>query len=137
MNKLRKIIKEQLLLEKKIAVLTSKIEVSFKFEVDRSTHAYLRSKRTDIPNYDEREISNSEIKYIIELSMRKIAESIMLGEIKDGVPFVIKSIQKEIAIAIDPTLIGGTYWKLFVLTVFRESEELPFRVSKDQVVIWI
>jgi hypothetical protein len=61
----------------------------------------------------------------------------MLGEIKDGVPFVIKSIQKEIAIAIDPTLIGGTYWKLYVLTVFRESEELPFRVSKDQVVIWI
>ena len=31
----------------------------------------------------------------------------------------------------------GNYWKLYITTVFRESYDNPFRVGKDQVIIWV
>jgi hypothetical protein len=30
---------------------------------------------------------------------------------------------------------SGTYWKLVVITVFRQSDLYKFKVGKDQVVI--
>jgi len=137
MSELRRLIKEHLLLEKKIGHIMTKIEVAFGFEIDRTTHAYDRKNRTDIAGYNEREISNGELKYIIESCRREIAEAIATGDIKDEVAFVIKSKEKEIAIAIVPKHGGGTYWKLLITTVFRESYDLSFRVGKDQFVIWL
>lgn len=137
MNRLRQIIKEQLLLEKKIGTLLTKIEVSYSFELDRSPHAYDRRTRTDIQDYNTKEISNAEVKYIIELARKKIAESIALNEIKNNDYFVIKSPEKEMAIAIKAINEGGSYWKLLIVTVFRESYDNPFRVGEDQLVIWV
>lgn len=137
MNRLRQIIKEQLLLEKKIGTLLTKIEVTYSFELDRSTHAYDRRTRTDIQDYNTKEISNAEIKYIIELARKKIAESIAIGDIKNNDYFVIKSPEKEMAIAIKAINEGGVGWKLLIVTVFRESFDNPFRVGEDQLVIWI
>ncbi len=137
MSELCRLIKEHLLLEKKIGHIMSKIEIAFGFEIDRTTHAYERKNRTDIPGYNDREISNGELKYIIESCRREIAEGIATGDIKDDVAFVIKSKEKEIAIAIVPKHGGGTYWKLLIITVFRESYDLSFRVGKDQFVIWV
>ena len=48
MTSLRQIIRENLLLEKKIGQISSKMEFSFNFLVDRSNHAYLRRIRTNI-----------------------------------------------------------------------------------------
>lgn len=115
----------------------TKIEIAFGFEIDRTTHAYERKNRTDIPGYNDREISNGELKYIIESCRREIAEAIATGDIQDNVAFVIKSKEKEIAIAVVPKHGGGTFWKLLITTVFRESYDLSFRVGKDQFVIWI
>jgi len=137
MSNLRKLIKEHLLLEKRIAQLMSSFEVQYSFDVDRSTHAYVRKTRNDIEGYNEKEISNSEIKYIISLSLKEIAEKIAQHNIVDNKEFVIKSYEKEIAIAIVPKHVLDNFWELVVKTVFRESYDNPFRVGKNQIVIWI
>jgi hypothetical protein len=137
MNLLRQLIKESLLLEKRIAQLSANIKVTFSFDIDRSYHAYLRRTREGIENYDEREISNDEISYIIQLTRNEIAEKIILGEITEGEAFVIKSPEKAMAMSVVPKQEIGLYWKLHITTVFRESYENPFRVGRDQVVIWV
>ena len=137
MSNLRKLIKEHLLLEKRIAQLMSSFEVQYSFDVDRSVHAYLRKTRNDIEGYNEKEISNSEIKYMISLSLKKIAEKIAQHNIVDNEAFVIKSYEKEIAIAIEPKHVEDNFWKLVITTVFRESFDNPFRVGKNQTLIWI
>ena len=83
MSNLRQLIKEHLLLEKRIAQLMSSFKIQYSFEVDRTTHAYHRKTRTGISDYNEKEISNSEIKYIVELSLRDIAEKIAQHNIID------------------------------------------------------
>ena len=137
MSNLRKLIKEHLLLEKRIAQLMSSFEIQYSFDIDRSVHAYLRKTRNDIEGYNEKEISNSEIKYMISLSLKKIAEKIAQHNIVDNEAFVIKSYEKEIAIAIEPKHVDDNFWKLVITTVFRESFDNPFRVGKNQTLIWI
>ena len=137
MGSLRQLIKEHLLLEKRIAQLMSSFEVNYGFEVDRTSHAHHRKTRTGIVDYNEKEISNGEIKYIIELSLKQIAEGIALHDIIDDEPFVIKSTDKEIALAVVPKHVDGSFWRLVILTVFRESYNNPFKVGKNQLVIWV
>ena len=137
MSNLRELIKEHLLLEKRIAQLMSSFEIQYSFDVDRSSHAYIRKTRNDIEGYNEKEISNSEIKYMISLSLKKIAEKIAQHNIVDNEAFVIKSYEKEIAIAIEPKHVEDNFWKLVITTVFRESFDNPFRVGKNQTLIWI
>jgi hypothetical protein len=149
MSLLRESILKHLLLEKTIAQVSSTLEVTFNLEVDRGSHSFLRKDRKELEGkgfeltgkhsyeYNQREINNNEIKELIKLSKEEIAEKIVLREINDGVPFVIKSLKWELAIVIYPELQGGTHWKLKVGTVFRESIDNPFRVGKNQLVIWM
>ena len=137
MGNLRQLIKEHLLLEKRIAQLMSSFKVQYSFEVDRTTHAYHRKTRTGISDYNEKEISNAEIKYIVELSLRDIAEKIAQHNIIHDESFVVKSVDKEIAIAIVPKHVEDNFWKLVISTVFRESYDNPFRVGENQIVIWV
>jgi len=137
MGNLRQLIKEHLLLEKRIAQLMSSFKVQYSFEVDRTTHAYHRKTRTGISDYNEKEISKAEIKYIVELSLRDIAEKIAQHNIIHDESFVVKSVDKEIAIAIVPKHVEDNFWKLIIVTVFRESLNNPFRVGEDQLVIWV
>ena len=65
------------------------------------------------------------------------AEKIINREIFNKKPFVVKSVERELALAINPIHIGGTYWRLEISTVFRESLSNPFRVGDNQVVIWV
>jgi hypothetical protein len=135
MKSLRQIIKEELLLEKRIAQVRASIEVSFSFDVNRTSHAFDRKTRDDIEDYNQRPIVNAEIKEIIRLSKNEIAEKIVSQEITPETEFVVKSLKWELAIAIIPIHITGTYWELLIKTVFRESENNPFRVGEDQLVI--
>jgi hypothetical protein len=66
---------------------------------------------------------------------KDIAEKIINTEIENGIPFIIISIKWELAMAVSPEKIYGTYWKLVVITVFRQSEIHQFRVGIDQIVI--
>ena len=135
MKSLRQIIKEELLLEKRIAQVSASIEVSFSFDVNRTTHAYDRKTRDDIEDYNQRPIVNAEIKEIIRLSKNEIAQKIVSQEITPETEFVVKSLKWELAMAIIPIYITGTYWELLIKTVWRESENNPFRVGEDQLVI--
>ena len=135
MKTLRQIIKEELLLEKRIAQVRSSIEVVFSFDVNRTSHAFDRKTRDDIEDYNPRPIVNAEIKEIIRMSKNEIAEKIVNQEITSETEFVIKSLKWELAMAITPIHITGTYWQLLIKTVFRESNNNPFRVGEDQIVI--
>ena len=135
MKTLRQIIKEELLLEKRIAQVRTSFEVSFSFDVNRTSHAFDRKTRNDIEDYNPRPIVNAEIKEIIRLSKNEIAEKIVNQEITSETEFVIKSLKWELAMAITPIHITGTYWQLLIKTVFRESNNNPFRVGEDQIVI--
>ena len=135
MKTLRQIIKEELLLEKRIAQVRTSFEISFSFDVNRTSHAFDRKTRDDIEDYNPRPIVNAEIKEINRMSKNEIAEKIVNQEITSETEFVIKSLKWELAMAITPIHITGTYWELLIKTVFRESNNNPFRVGKDQLVI--
>jgi hypothetical protein len=136
MKTLRQIIKEELLVEKRIAQVTSSLEVIFSFDVNRTTHAFDRDVRDDIVGYNPRPIVNAEIKEIIATTIKEISEKIVTREIVPEEDFVVKSLKWELAIAITPVHMGGTHWQLILKTVFRESKYNPFRVGKDQLVIY-
>jgi hypothetical protein len=135
---LRESIRKNLLLEKKIGMIASEFKTIFNFQIDRTTHASIRSTRPELgSSYEQREISNAELKEFIALAKNEIAEKIVSNEIKDDVPFILKSLRWELAMSIVPYHSGGTYWELIITTVFRESPDNPFRVGKDQIVIWV
>ncbi len=136
MKTLRQIIKEELLLEKRITQVNSSLEVVFLFDVNRTSHAFDRDTRDDIEGYNIRPIVNAEIREIISTVKKDIAEKIVSREINPEVDFVVKSLKWELAMAITPVHIGGTYWQLIIKTVFRESKYNPFRVGENQLVIY-
>ena len=136
MKTLRQIIKEELLFEKRITQVSSSLEISFSFDVNRTSHAFDRSVRDDIVGYNTRPIMNAEIREIISMTKREIAEKIVTREIVPEEDFVIKSLKWELAIAITPVHMIGTHWELIIKTVFRESKYDPFRVGENQLVIY-
>ena len=136
MKTLRQIIKENLLVEKKITQVNSSLEVLFVFDVNRTTHAFDRDTRDDIEGYNVRPIVNEEIREIISTVKKQISEKIVTREIVPEEVFIVKSLKWELAMAIIPVHMGGTYWQLIIKTVFRESNHNPFRVGKNQLVIY-
>ncbi len=135
MDSISGLVRDRLLLEKRIGQIFAKIEIEFSFDIDRTKHSHDRSTRTDIEDYNRTPISNGEIVYALDLTKKEIAKLIAVGVIKTKVPFVIKSISKELSLAINPVQIYEHYWKLYVLTNFRESKRNPFEIGEDQVVI--
>jgi len=136
MKTLRQIIKENLLVEKRITQVNSSLEVLFVFDVNRTSHAFDRDTRDDIEGYNVRPIVNEEIREIISTVKQQISEKIVTREIVPEEDFVVKSLKWELAMAITPVHIGGTYWQLIIKTVFRESRFNPFRVGENQLVIY-
>jgi len=136
MKTLREIIKENLLVEKRITQVNSSLEVLFVFDVNRTSHAFDRDTRDDIEGYNIRAIENDEIREIISKVKKEISEKIVTREIVPEEDFVVKSLKWELAMAIIPVHMGGTYWQLIIKTVFRESNHNPFRVGKNQLVIY-
>jgi len=136
---LKKLIKEQILLEKRIDWLVDTFEVTMSLEVIKHKgHPEERSKgfgRESIIGYDNTPVTNEEIKSFISLFKRDIAEKIITQEIKNEIPFVIKSSTVGLAIPIKPIHGIGTNWKLVIMTVWRESDKHKFRTFKNQLVI--
>jgi hypothetical protein len=135
MKNLRQLIKENLLLEKRIAQISSKIEVIFSFDVIKTTHSTERETRFGISDYNEKNITNPELADFIEWFRRDIAEHIVSGEIVDGVDFIIKSDDRELACVIVPRQETNTYWRLVIKTIWRESPSNRLRVGREQLVL--
>lgn len=144
MSLLRESIRRVLIQEKTIAQIVTTIEVTFNLEVDRKKHAFDRATRPEYEDikfngveYNQRPVENREIREVVMMAKTEIAEKIVNREILNRVPFVVKSNKWELAIPLNPVHVSGTNWVLEAFTVFRESKGNPFRVGKDQIVIWV
>lgn len=119
-----------LLLEKRIGEILSKIEIIFNFEIIKTKHSDDRKERDGY-----KKISNAELKDFVTYFKREIAEHIITGEIVDQVDFVIKSDSRELCCVLIPDQQSMNHWKLILKTIWRESPDNRFRVGKDQLVI--
>jgi len=137
--RLKQLIREHLLLEKRIGQLVDTFEITMSFDIIKHMgHAEQRAMgigREKIEDYDMRPVSNMEIRYFVDLFKRDIGEKIIYGEIKNEEPFVIRSSEKGLAIPLKPIHNGGTSWRLVVMTVWRESNIHKFKTFEGQVVI--
>jgi len=124
-----------LILEKRIDQISSTIEVTFGFDVIKTTHADDRSdfaKRGLGGNLNP--ISNAEMSEFVSYFKNEISHGIVNGDIIDQTEFAIRSLDRELAMAVIADKVSETYWKLIIKTVFRVSEDNPFRVGRDQLV---
>jgi len=132
---LRESIKKHLLLEKRIGQIATNFEVTFGFDVITTKHSNYRGGGRDLEDYNQRPVSNAEIVEFMQIFKRDIAEKILYGEINEGKPFVLVSNRWELAMAVSPEKQTGTYWKLVVITVFRQSDLYKFKAGENQIVI--
>ena len=124
------------LLEKRIAQISANIEITFAIDVKKTSHVY------DRQDFEARElgietigrISNAEMVEFVHFFKKEIIEDIANGIIKDKEEFVIKSEDRQLAMAIAAEQIEGNYWKLIIITVWRETPEMKFKVGVDQKV---
>jgi hypothetical protein len=126
---------ELLILEKRISQISSTIEVTFGFDVIKTTHADDRSdfaKRGLSGNQNP--ISNAEMSEFVSYFKRDIAEGIATGDIVNQTEFVIRSLDRELSMAIIAEEVAQNYWKLVIKTVFRESEEHRLKTGVDQLI---
>ena len=124
-----------LILEKRISQIASTVEVTFGFDVVKTTHADDRSdfaKRGLSGNQNP--ISNAEMSEFVSYFKRDIAEGIAKGDIADQTEFVIRSLDRELSMAIIAEEAGQNYWKLIIKTVFRESDEHRLKTGVDQLI---
>lgn len=124
-----------LILEKRISQISSTIEVTFGFDVIKTTHADDRSdfaKRGLSGNQNP--ISNAEMSEFVSYFKRDIAEGIATGDIVNQTEFVIRSLERELSMAIIAEEVAQNYWKLVIKTVFRESEEHRLKTGIDQLI---
>jgi hypothetical protein len=124
-----------LILEKRISQIASTVEVTFGFDVVKTTHADDRSdfaKRGLSGNQNP--ISNAEMSEFVSYFKRDIAEGIAKGDIVSQTEFVIRSLDRELSMAIIAEEVGQNYWKLIIKTVFRESDEHRLKTGVDQLI---
>jgi hypothetical protein len=129
------LIQNLLILEKRISQIASTIEVTFGFDIIKTTHADDRSdfaKRGLSGNQNP--ISNAEMSEFVSYFKRDIAEGIATGEILNQTEFVIRSLEKELSMAVIAEEVANNYWKLIIKTVFRESDEHRLKTGRDQLV---
>lgn len=124
-----------LILEKRIDQISSTIEVTFGFDVIKTTHADNRSdfsKRGLDGNQNH--ISNAEMSEFVSYFKRDISGGIATGDIVDQTEFVIRSLDRELSMAIIAEEVTQNYWKLVIKTVFRESNEYRLKTGVDQLI---
>jgi hypothetical protein len=114
MSSLRNTILKHLLIERTIGNMSVNLNTDFYLEIDRDSHAWERRTRPDLEgkgkeltgkysyDYNQREITNSEINEVLLKARNKIAEKIVSHHIVANERFVVKSLKWEIAIAINP-----------------------------------
>ena len=124
-----------LILEKRIDQISSTIEVTFGFDVIKTTHADNRSdfsKRGLDGNQNH--ISNAEMSEFVSYFKRDISGGIATGDIVDQTEFVIRSLDRELSMAIIAEEVTQNYWKLVIKTVFIESNEHRLKTGVDQLI---
>jgi len=125
-----------LILEKRIDQISSTIQVTFGFDIIKTTHADDRSDfaKRGLSGGNQNYISNAEMAEFVSYFKRDIAEGIATGDIVNQTEFVIRSLDRELSMAIIAEEAAKTYWKLIIKTVFRESDEHRLKTGPDQLI---
>ena len=102
MSLITEIVRKHLLLEKKIAQIITNMDVKFNFEFFTGSHASSRKTRPEQgEEYNQREISNKELKFFIENFVKyQIAEGIINQSIINGNLNILETIHAPIIVAI-------------------------------------
>lgn len=122
----------EFLLERRIAQISTNIEVTFSFDIVKTKHV---DSRTDLSVRDmgyNYELSNKDISDFVEKFKPEIAESIVNNDIVDQTQFVIRT--KDLAMALIAEEVTSKYWKLIVKTVFPESSDSRLKIGHKQLV---
>lgn len=126
---------DNLILERRISQISSKIEITYGFDIIKTKHS---SDRSDFSKrglgYNAMEISNATITNFIDLFKREISESIANNEIVDETNFVIRSVDKNLSMVIVANKVTELYWKLIIVTIFPESEYDKLRTGYNQLI---
>lgn len=119
---LRSIIKEQLLLEKKIATLKSNISIVF--DVKTGSHAEQRQEL--------RSVTKGDIALLIGMAIDEITTNLVIGELSDGDEVVVRSRSTNLFIPLIISQETPYSFSLIIKTVIRK--EGP---GRPQNTIWV
>lgn len=130
---IRQIIKEQLLLEKKIALIKANLTISYDLRHDeRSQHSERRKWRHVSSGGDK--IHDLYIQQVVEAAKDDITMNIVQDLIQDGVRFIVS--QKgapHLNVIIEPKMKNPYDWILYVISVMNKQH---FEIGRDQVQIF-
>jgi hypothetical protein len=136
MSLLRETIRKVLILEKKIAEIQAKLTVTMNLRYQQvnvpgmKTHAEIRKKRDFSKSGDI--IRDYDILNSVKKVKDDIVQYIVIGELYDGVEFVIKDESNLLNIPILIQEVNPYEFNLIIKTVMRKSD---FYVGRGQLVI--
>ena len=126
---IREIIKEQLLLERSIAKIKANIFINFDLRHLPGKHAEKRQFRH--VGQSGLVIHDVDILRLTEKVLDDIAFSITMGEIQDGVRFVISDDKYPyLNLIIEPKEVDPYEWTLFVVTTMHKQD---FAIGRGQL----
>ena len=131
---MRHIIREQLLLEKKIAELRANLTISFDLRHDVSGHSEKRKWR-HVGQESGRKIYDYDILRLIESAKDDIVFNIVNDQIVDGVRFIVsQATSPYLNVVIEPRVKNPYNWDLVVIT---QMDKEDFAVGRDQLQIFV
>ena len=136
MSLLRETIRKVLILEKKIGAIRSNLTVTMNLRYQQvnvpgmKAHAEIQKKRDFSKNGDI--IRDYDILNSVKKVKDDIVQYIVIGELYDGVEFVIKDESSLLSIAIRIEEVNPYEFNLFIKTVMRDAN---FYVGRNQLVI--
>lgn len=136
MSLLRETIRKVLILEKKIAAIRSNLTVTMNLRYQQvnvpgmKAHAEIQKKRDFSKSGDI--IRDYDILNSVKKVKDDIVQYIVIGELYDGVEFVIKDESSLLSIAIRIEEVNPYEFNLFIKTVMRDAN---FYVGRNQLFI--
>jgi hypothetical protein len=130
---IKKIIKEHLLLEKKIADIRANLIISYDLRHDeRSSHSEKRKWRHVSTGGDR--IYDLYIQNLVEAAKDEITFRIVQEEIQDGVRFIVsQKSDPHLNVIIEPKMKNPYIWTLYVISVMNKKD---FAIGRDQLQIF-
>lgn len=131
---MRHIIREQLLLEKKIADIRANLTITFDLRHDVSGHSEKRKWR-HVGQDVGRKIYDYDILKLIEAAKDDIVFNIVNDQITNGVRFIVsQSATPYLNVVIEPKVKNPYHWDLVVIT---QMDKKDFEVGRDQLQIFV
>ena len=131
---IKRLIREQLLLEKKIADIKANLIISYDLRHDeRGSHSEKRKWRHVSSGGDR--IYDLDIQQVVEAAKDEITFRIVQEEIQDGVRFIVSQKNSPyLNVIIEPKMKNAYDWILYVITVMNKED---FEIGRGQLQIFV